>query len=341
MKKLNQEIDDWFLGKGKKAKKSGGFSLGSSSKHKSTLAGCGLKNLQAAALKHPEVMIKIPRRNKFTNGLSAISNHLSYISRNGQLPLENQDGQKITGKKEIEEVIEAFRRINIPENSHRREALHVVLSMPPGTDEVGLKNAAREFAKEQFSAHQWVMVQHTDTKHPHVHLCVLMRDEMGQYINPRKADLFEWRVRFAEKLREEGIQCAATARKHRGKTQKNENGIVRHIKDSGREPYRHKQQAESLIEALKHNQRPLHPFLKEVMDSRNIVLAEYGKISKELYLRGYKTEASAISKLAKETQYSGYQTKAQERFDVEQQQGYIPQQQDLNKGQETEDEIER
>ena len=56
-----------------------------------------------------------------------------------------------------------------------------------------------------------------EPEHPHVHLCVLMRDTYGQRLNPRKNDLFEWRVRFAEKLREEGVECAATKRQHRGK----------------------------------------------------------------------------------------------------------------------------
>jgi hypothetical protein len=59
---------------------------------------------------------------------------------------------------------------------------------------------------------------HTDSDrpdepaHPHVHLCVLMRDEFGQRLNPRKNDLFEWRLRFAEKMREQGMPCAATAK---------------------------------------------------------------------------------------------------------------------------------
>ena len=43
----------------------------------------------------PQVMVKLARAPKGNRG---ISNNLSYISREGQLDLEDQDGQIITGK---------------------------------------------------------------------------------------------------------------------------------------------------------------------------------------------------------------------------------------------------
>ncbi len=59
------------------------------------------------------------------------------------------------------------------------------------------------------------------------------RRRFGQRMNPRKNDLFEWWVRFAEKLRDEGVLCAATRCVHRGKTQKGEPGIQRQIRGRG------------------------------------------------------------------------------------------------------------
>lgn len=325
MKTLNRNIDDWFLGyktRIVRKKSSGGFFFGSSSGSgkKPIRPGAGLRNIQAVALKHPEVMVKIPRRNRVSNGLQGVRKHLDYISRNGKLTLENQDGELLTGKSAIKALADEYARMGIPEHSRYREALNVVLSMPPGTDSVGLKNAAREFAKEQFEGHHWTMVQHLDTKHPHVHICVLMRDEHGRRMNPRKNDLHEWRVRFADKLRDEGIMCAATRRPHRGKARKAENGIVRHIKDSGREPYRHKQQAQALLEALEGNQRPSHPFLKQTMATRGIIIEEYGHIAKELYKLGHKTEARAVSQLAKEVREAGFETHAQQTYGISAQQ---------------------
>ncbi len=56
----------------------------------------------------PQVMVKLARAPK---GLRGISNNLSYISRDGQLDIEDQDGQIITGNRED------FRSRSIPPNA--------------------------------------------------------------------------------------------------------------------------------------------------------------------------------------------------------------------------------
>ena len=235
--------------------------------------------------------------------------------------METQSGEQLHGKRSVQEFVNDWQKLGIPEESKHREALNIVLSMPEGTPPDAVFNAARNFAAEQFAGHQYVFGLHHDShdpdepKHPHVHLCVLMRDEYGQRLNPRKNDLFEWRVRFAEKLREEGVLCAATKRQHRGKTLKPENSFVRSIRSRGDLPDRYKQQAEELIEAVKNSDRPKHPFLREAMQTRGLVLEEYGKIAKELYKMGNKTEARIISKLAKEVAGESFDTQAQRQYD--------------------------
>ena len=322
-----KKIDDWFLGyktRSVKGKRDSGFNLGGNS-HKSSKPlkpGSGLANLRAAALKHPEVMVKIPRRlSGNSKGMHGVRNHLDYVSRNGELPLETQSGEQLHGKRAVQDFVNDWQKLGIPEESKHREALNIVLSMPEGTPPDAVFNAARNFAAEQFAGHQYVFGLHHDShdpdepKHPHVHLCVLMRDEYGQRLNPRKNDLFEWRVRFAEKLREEGVLCAATKRQHRGKALKPENSFVRSIRSRGDLPDRYKQQAEELIEAVKNSDRPKHPFLREAMQTRGLVLEEYGKIAKELYKMGNKTEARIISKLAKEVAGEPFTTQAQRQYD--------------------------
>lgn len=322
-----KKIDDWFLGyktRSVKGKRDSGFNLGGNS-HKSSKPlkpGSGLANLRAAALKHPEVMVKIPKRlSGNSKGMHGVRNHLDYVSRNGELPLETQSGEQLHGKRSVQEFVNDWQKLGIPEESKHREALNIVLSMPEGTPPDAVFNAARNFAAEKFAGHQYVFGLHHDShdpdepKHPHVHLCVLMRDEYGQRLNPRKNDLFEWRVRFAEKLREEGVLCAATKRQHRGKTLKPENSFVRSIRSRGDLPDRYKQQAEELIEAVKNSDRPKHPFLREAMQTRGLVLEEYGKIAKELYKMGNKTEARIISKLAKEVAGESFDTQAQRQYD--------------------------
>lgn len=66
---IHRNIDDWFLGYKTRAVKArdggGGLYSGRSGRSKPTKplkAGSGLANLRAAALKHPEVMVKIPKR---------------------------------------------------------------------------------------------------------------------------------------------------------------------------------------------------------------------------------------------------------------------------------------
>lgn len=324
----HKKIDDWFLGyktRAVKAKQGGTLYFGGGGRNKPSKPlkpGSGLANLRAAALKHPEVMVKIPKRlSSNSKGMRGVRNHLDYVSRNGEVPLETSSGEKLHGKKAVKEFVADWKKLGIPEESKHKEALNIVLSMPEGTPPDAVLNAARNFAAEQFAGHQYVFGLHHDShdpdepKHPHVHLCVLMRDGFGQRLNPRKADLFEWRVRFAEKLREEGVLCAATKRIHRGKTQKPENSLLRAMRQRGVLSNAARQQAEELMDALKNSDRPKHPFLKETMHTRGVVVGEYGKIAKELYKMGHKTEARIISKLAKEVAGQSFDTQAQNQYD--------------------------
>lgn len=324
---LYRKIDDWFLGyktRSVRAKDSG-IPI-PKSKHRTNprvplKLGSGLANLTAAAKKHPEVMVKIPKRlSRNSNGMQGIRNHLDYISRNGKTTVENHSGEKLNGKKAVKSQLDDWQKLNIPERGKHREALNIVLSMPAGTPPQAVLNAARNFASEQFADHQYLFALHHESEkegepeHPHVHLCVLMRDTYGQRLNPRKNDLFEWRVRFAEKLREEGVECAATKRQHRGKIHKAEKSILRAMRSRGKVPDRYRRQAEELIEAVKNSERPIHPFLKETMHTRGLILEEYGQIARELYRMGHKTEARIISLLSKEVASQPFETRAQEQY---------------------------
>ena len=138
-------------------------------------------------------------------------------------------------------------------------------------------------------------------------------------INPRKNDLFEWRVRFAEKLRDEGVQCAATRRQHRGKSIKGENGIVRAI-DERLAPARQTsritaEQQGSLKTALETQQRPHNPYQTRSQETRSALLKRYQSLAKQLYLNGMKTEARDIAKLAQQVAQAGYDTRAQKMYD--------------------------
>ncbi|MDO4644142.1 MAG: hypothetical protein Q4A74_09925, partial [Cardiobacteriaceae bacterium] len=57
------------------------------------------------------------------------------------------------------------------------------------------------------------------------------------------------------------------------------------------------------------------PYLKEALQTRGIIIEEYGQIAKELYKMGHKTEARIISKLAREVAGQSFNTQAQDKFD--------------------------
>jgi hypothetical protein len=62
------------------------------------------------------------------------------------------------------------------------------------------------------------MVLHTYAPHPHVHVVLKARSELGPRLNIRKATLRNWRQLFATNLRELGVAANATERAVRGQS---------------------------------------------------------------------------------------------------------------------------
>src|SRR4029079_7363689 len=137
----------------------------------------------------------------------AIAAHFRYIAKADRLPIEDDRGVVQQGKEGLRELVEQWRYggSEIAETSPRREAFHIILSMPHGTDPLIVQQAAREFAKDELAEHRYVMVLHNHQENPHVHLSVRAESKQGKRLNPRKADLQRWRETFAEKLRGWGI----------------------------------------------------------------------------------------------------------------------------------------
>ncbi|ESQ79253.1 hypothetical protein [Asticcacaulis sp. YBE204] len=180
------------------------------------------QKLSAVARRVPEVMVKISGGG---TGMRQIKAHFDYISRNGQISLEDQDGLVTTDHADIGALRHSWQNggYPVPEEGRVREAFNIVLSMPEGTDEVALKRAACDFAAEHFRDHQYAMALHTfDTdpdptpaRHPHVHLVVKARSDRGVRLNPRKADLARWRESFARALGDHGVEAVASLRQLR------------------------------------------------------------------------------------------------------------------------------
>ncbi|MBI1198303.1 MAG: relaxase/mobilization nuclease domain-containing protein [Phenylobacterium sp.] len=187
--------------------------------------------LQRIVSHAPEVMVKVTGRTRDAGHLRA---HLDYISRNGGLDLEGSDGALVVGRPEVAELADGWAAIVLADRRRRADSptsLSVVLSMPAGTNEIGLRDAARAFASDMFAGrHDYVFTLHTDTPRPHVHLSICARGHAGERLNPKKADLELWRQAFAQALRDRGVEAEATPRRSRGITRKAERGPIRRMR---------------------------------------------------------------------------------------------------------------
>ena len=187
----------------------------------------------------PEVMVKIANKASSAQGVGAVRRHLRYISRSGQVELEDQDGLIIVGADALRDLTDAWQLggWGVPEKSVRREVFNIVLSMPPGTDRQAVRDAARDFACLEFGdGRAYVFAAHDDTAHPHVHLSVQVRGSDGRRLKPRKRDLQRWREQFAEQLRAHGVEANATSRLTRGATQRYPKQAVVHMVARGETP---------------------------------------------------------------------------------------------------------
>lgn len=207
--------------------------------------------LRRTVRRTPEVMVKV--LTKGGSDLKAVGRHLSYLSRDGDVEIETDDGQRLSGQGIEEELLKDWdldleearrtRELRARPGFVRPKLVHkLVLSMPAGTPPDGLLRAARTFARETFGAkHRYAMVLHTDEPHPHVHMVVKAVSEEGGRLNIRKATLREWRQEFARHLRAQGIGANATDRAVRGaRRPKLSDGMYRALqRDASRRIWEH------------------------------------------------------------------------------------------------------
>src|SRR6267143_5069890 len=172
------------------------------------------REVRLAVKRAPQVMVKVTGGGR---GMAVIRAHMNYIDREGD-GLIDQGGERHEGREARREIARQWAREGtpIPERSDRREAFNIMWSMPAGTDSKKLLGAVQALAARQFAGHKYVMALHTHQANPHVHLLVRAESDTGVRLNPRKADLHEWRMEFAAELRQRGIAAAASCQAARG-----------------------------------------------------------------------------------------------------------------------------
>jgi len=229
----DQILDD--LLKGSRGKKGRTMSPNDLALPKRNSSQKPLTALYLTAKKLPQAVTKIT---SFGKGYAQVLNHLSYISRNGELSLEDQDGQILNGGiAEQAELLDTWAS-DFGDRVNSRDSVHLMLSAPEGSASESLKIAARTFLQKEFgNKHPYVFAIHTDTQKPHAHVCIKLMGEEGKKLNPRKDTLDGWREKFAKECREQGILVEASRRFERGLSGKKMKDTARYVQARGEKLY--------------------------------------------------------------------------------------------------------
>ncbi len=205
-----------------------------------SVSGRALATMERTARRTPEVMVRVTGRQ---HGGGHVLANFSYISRLGhgaekQMALHTSDGDVLHDGRDMQILAQDWQEWEMGGGARRKGAtsISMILSMPTGTDPERLQAAALDFAREEFANRSWVASLHVDRDHPHVHLTVARRDHDGRRFHPDRDDLFRYRQRFAEKLRDRGIDANATPAKARGIDSNHEPIAARKVRAKGAVP---------------------------------------------------------------------------------------------------------
>ncbi|MCP3669799.1 MAG: relaxase/mobilization nuclease domain-containing protein [Gammaproteobacteria bacterium] len=216
----------------------------------------------------------------YAKSLKGVRDHLQYIARENELPLEDPQGNVLSDRGEVEDILEHW-FADADRRKNARMTVNIILSAPAGSDREAVRAAVRDFARSQFSEnHDYLFAIHNDTDHPHAHLSVKLRGYDGQKLRLGKQELFDLRSRFAESLRERGIQAVATSRASRAVGTKGDNLAITKMKESiakGKTDERLWTIESAAKEAIATAEEPIHGPWEQAMLARHAqVLSEYG-----------------------------------------------------------------
>lgn len=186
-------------------------------------------------IKNTEVVVKLTSNSK---NFKSISNHIDYITRNGQLdfytPVDEYTKEHIAYRNSLDcgqftdgfnrnQIKEFFKDCN-PKNSEneQRETFNLVFSMKDylGVDKFSfdpqiVRQAAIKTIETMYPNNFFVAALHTDTSNPHCHICLKAKNKNDKYINIQKNALIKMRKVFADELKLRGVEATATFKKDR------------------------------------------------------------------------------------------------------------------------------
>jgi len=243
-----------------------------------------LSRAKKVANRTPEVMVKVSGN---TKGAGHVQAHLDYISRNGNVEIENERGEVLKGKSAVRSLAKDWTQDAGKKRKNTRETTNIVLSMPPGTEPKGVKKAVRDFAKNQFGGnYQYVMALHTDTESPHVHLTVKNLGYDGRRLHVKKGDPQVWREGFARNLERHGIAAEATPRATRGVVRKGVSQVIKHMRDRGLTPATDQAKIRQLVQEITNESKgepaPARPWENKIKERQTHVRKAWLTAAKDL-----------------------------------------------------------
>jgi len=200
-------------------------------------------------------MVKVTGRSR--GGAGHLKSHLDYITRNGKLHAETQDGERITDRAGLRDLHDVWLMRNAAmqrgkPSPNAAQSVAIILSMPPGTPPDRVEDAVRTWARDTLGGrYDYIMARHDDTKHPHVHVTVRAVGYDGKRLAPGPDELQQWRERFARELRRLGVEAEATPRQARGVVRKAAKGPIAGMERRGVEPRVRRQEREAVERAAK------------------------------------------------------------------------------------------
>jgi Relaxase/Mobilisation nuclease domain len=263
-----------------------------------------LAQIQRTVRRTPEAVVKVlPRA---SNDLEAVGKHLDYIGRKGELELETDDGETLSGRigrNLLEDwdldLDDVRRQASLAATKGRRppKLVHkLMFSMPPGTPPDKVLGAVRTFAREEFwGQHRYVFVLHTDEPHPHVHLVLKAVDEEGVRLNIKKATLRHWRSEFARNLRRLGVEANATERAVRGQGMTAKKDGIFRASSRGDSTYVRVQAEAVASELLKANIQ-FEAGKRTLVETRRQVETGWRILADNLAKKGYRDLASNVQR---------------------------------------------
>lgn len=256
-----------------------------------------LQQIDRTAKRAPQVVVKITSR---IHGAPSTVGAFTYAGRIGMsekepLGIETSEGKHLMSAEDMLVLAREWQQWETADEARRNgaTAIAMVFSMPPGTDPEKVREAVKDFAETDMANRRWVMALHTDEAHPHVHLIIAGRDNDGRRFNPNREFLQQCRERFAENLRDRGIEADATKRVTRGYPPKQDPTSVIKMRERGLTPVADKGRADMLGAATPDAEDRLAERVKartKTAENHDLVKEVYARAVGELEAHGGKVE---------------------------------------------------